>query len=110
MSRFDYEVALELIENRNVSYESLIMALITKRPPGEQVYRLLRENFPDLIREYWDRAHGVDGFLRGESRVADEQYRERDLQALITDNKGMQISELRARWERNPKEVGKSLR
>lgn len=87
MSRYDYDIAKELIKADNISFNSLIMAAIVKAP---EHYRLFRENFPDICREYFDRDYGVDGFLRGESLEADKVYKERDLEGLYaavrTDN------------------------
>ena len=81
MSRYDYIIAKELIDDQHVSLNALIMALMY-RMDGGAGYRLLRDHFPSCTQEFWDRHYGVNGYLRGESTRADNDYRERDTEEI----------------------------
>lgn len=112
MSRYDYQIACEIVANQRISPESLIMAYLLKKP-HEGMYRLLRENLPDLVRECWDRHYGVDGFLRGESLDADRKYREMDMDEFLatvpTRDRLKAKTERLRQQEPDTKEIGKRL-
>lgn len=75
MTRIDWKIARELIDNDDVSFMALILAAANKAP---EHYFMLRDRFPEFFHEYWDRHYGVEGYLRGENEKADAIYRQRD--------------------------------